>query len=122
MSMQIIYGKVINNEVVFEKGNRGVNLTEVLKNVCCDFFVEKKYMEDTEEISYKTMDYDVVKKFLANLIKVENKTWAEFKDAKGNTLREEKVNQLRDFSLVKNQIAGMLLQDCDNSSKVLVLI
>lgn len=41
MSMQIIYGKVVNSEVVFEKGNRGVNLTEVLKKVCCDFFVEK---------------------------------------------------------------------------------
>lgn len=79
-------------------------------------------MEDSEEISYKTMDYDVVKEFLANLIEVENKTWAEFKDAKGNTLKEEKGRQLKDFSLVKNQITGMLLQDCDNSSKVLVLI
>lgn len=122
MSMQIIYGKVVGNEVLFEKGNHGVNMTESLKKNCYDFFVEKTYLEDGEEISYRTMDYEVVKKFLIHLIEIEKRTWKELKEAKGNTLKEEKAEQLRDYSLVKDQIAGMLLQDCDDNCKLLVLI
>ena len=122
MSMQIVYGKVVGNEVTFEKGNRGVNMTESLKKVCYDFFVEKSYLEDEEEVFYRTMDYAGVKKFLSHLIETENKTWKELKNAKGNTLKEEKAEQLRDYSLVKNQIAGMLLQDCNDNCKLLVLI
>ena len=121
MSMQIVYGKIVGNEVVFEKGNHGVNMTEALKRVCYDFFVERKYMDGTEEISYKTMDYETVKKFLNHLIEEENKIWNELKAAKGNTLKEEKTIQFKDCSLVKNQIAGMLLQDCDDNCKLLVL-
>ncbi len=122
MSMQIVYAKVVGKEVVFDDDNLGVNLTEWLKGICYNNFVDKPYQEDGEKIFYKTMDYKKTIKFLKQLVEIEDKIWEELKTVKGNSLREEKMTQFRDCSLVKNQIVGMLLQNCDEKYKILALI
>ncbi len=122
MSMQIVFAKLEGKEVSFEKGNRGVNLTAALSKVVNKYFVENSYMEEDEEVIYKTMDFANAKNLLIDIKNAESIIWNEIKATKGNTLKDEKIMQFRDFSLLKNQVIEMLLQECNANQKVLALI
>ena len=122
MSMQIVFPKLDGKEVIFEMTNRGVNLTDALRKIVDKYFVEKSYMEEDEEIFYRTMNFEDSKKLLNDIKKAEAIIFEDIKNAKGNSLKDEKIMQYRDLSLLKTQIIEMLLQDCNENQKLLALI
>lgn len=122
MSMQIVFAKLDGKEVIFEMTNRGVILTDALRKIVDKYFVEKSYMEEDEEIFYRTMNFEDSKKLLDDIKKAEAIIFEDIKNAKGNSLKDEKIMQYRDLSLLKTQIIEMLLQDCNENQKLLALI
>lgn len=122
MSMKIVFAKLDGKEVIFEMTNRGVNLTDALRKIVDKYFVEKSYMEEDEEIFYRTMNFEDSKKLLDDIKKAEAIIFEDIKNAKGNSLKDEKIMQYRDLSLLKTQIIEMLLQDCNENQKLLALI
>lgn len=122
MAAQIIYGKMMNKEISFAGFDETINLTDYLKKVCRTYFVDKLFLEDEEEITYPVITTDEIYSLLGILEESETELWAELKEARGAERKSELLGNLKDVAFMKNTIIKMLLQDCPNTEKLLVLI
>ena len=122
MATQILYGRVIDKEISFADFDETINLTNYLKKICRKFFVDKTYMEDEDEIEYPVVTFDKISSLLNVLTKSESELWLELKETRGVEKRTELLGNLKDVAFLKNSIIKMLLQECPNKEKLLVLI
>ena len=111
MAMQIIYGKMKGQEIVFPESCRKVNVTEALEPICDEFFKKETFIEDEEEIYYKVATKDQVRAIVTQADKEIEELLAKLKKTRGTEAREELLSNLYDFSLLKTTIIEMLLTD-----------
>lgn len=121
MALQILYAKEAGRELKFGDFKDTVNLTEFLETVVGDLFVEKKYFEDEEEITYKVIDYKTIVKLSEKIKDHEDKIFNEIKNTRGNEKKQELILKLKDLVLLSNVIIKALLQECKNTAKLVVL-
>ena len=121
MALQILYAKEAGRELKFGDFKDTVNLTEFLETVVGDLFVEKKYFEDEEEITYKVIDYKTIVKLSEKIKDHEDKIFNEIKNTRGNEKKQELILKLKDLVLLSNVIIKALLQECKNKAKLVVL-
>ena len=122
MASQIIYGRSVNKEISFAAFDQTINLTDYLSKTCRTFFVDETFLEDEEEISYPVVTTDKISNMLKILTEHEVELMKELQVARGNEKKKELLGYQKDLSLLKNNIINMLLQDCPNAEKLLVLI
>ena len=122
MAAQVLYGRVDNKEIVFANFDETINMTEYLKKICKDCFVEENFLEEEEEITYPIVTFDRISSLFEILTENESTLWAEIKETRGAEKRTELISNMKDVALLKNSIIKMLLQDCPNTEKVLALI
>lgn len=122
MAAQIIYAKESGKLLEFGNFDDTVNLTDFLDETVGDLFVEKKYYEDEDELSYRVVDYKNITNLVKKVKESEDKKIDELKDARGNEKKMELIEQIRDLSLVYQTVIKALLQDCKNEAKVIALI
>lgn len=122
MATQILYGRIDNKEIAFGDFDETVNLTDYLKKICRDCFIEETFLEDEEEITYSVITFEKIGSLLKILIESETVLLAELKEARGTEKKSELLSNLKDVALLKNSIIKMLVQDCPNDVKLLALI
>ena len=122
MAVQIIYGRRNEKEISFADFNETINLTDYLKKICRSVFEEEIFTEDDEEIAYPVISFDKIGSLLDLLTKNEGGLWDELKETRGTEKKAELLSNLKDVALFKNLIIKMLLQNCPNTEKLLVLI
>lgn len=122
MAAQILYGRRNDKEISFADFDETINLTDYLKKVCRPSFVDETFIEDEEEITYPVISIDKIDSLLCSLAESETGLWTELKETRGSEKKAELLSNLKDVALLKNVIIRMLLQDCPNTEKLLVLI
>ena len=122
MAAQILYGRRNDKEISFADFDDTINLTDYLKKVCRSTFVDETFIEDEEEITYPVISVDKIGSLLSSLSESETGLWTELKETRGSEKKAELLRNLKDVALLKNVIIRMLLQVCQNTEKLLVLI
>ncbi len=122
MATQVLYAKEVGKELKFGDLNDTVNLTEFLDKEIGDFFKEKKYYEDDEEISYRIVSYAGINKLVESISSAESKLLDELKEARGNEKKGELISRLKDLTLLEKVIFKALLQKSENCAKVIALL
>lgn len=122
MAVQILYARKIGKELAFGNLDHTVNMTEFLKEVIGDLFVEKVFFEDDEEISYRVIEYKNIGELVDAIHVSEERIQEELKTVRGNEKRIELVSKLKDLSLLNQVIFKALLQKGGNNAKVIALL
>lgn len=122
MAAQILYGSRNDKKISFADFDETINLTDYLKKVCRSTFEDETFIEDEEEITYPVISVDKIDSLLCSLAESETGLWTELKETRGSEKKAELLSNLKDVALLKNTIIKMLLQDCPNTEKILVLI
>ena len=122
MSAQILYAKETGKELSFGSLNDTINMTDFLNETVGNLFIEKKYYEEEDEISYRVIEYKDIKKLAKSVRESEEILLDELKTVRGNEKRTELVLKMKDLSLLKQVIIMALLQEGDNNTKVLALL
>ncbi len=122
MAVQILYAKETGKELAFGNLDDTLNMTDYLREIIDEMFVEKEYSEDDEEISYRVVEYKNIGKLVEVSRAAEEEILEKLKDVRGNEKRTELVLKLNDLSLLNQVIFKALLQDCEDSAKVVALL
>lgn len=122
MAAQILYGRMNNKEISFAPFDETINLTDYLKKVCSAYFIDDNFLEDGEELTYPVVYIDRISSLLKVLDQSEDRLWMDLKETRGIEKKTDLLSNLKDVALLKNTIIKMLMQDCPNSEKLLVLI
>ncbi len=122
MAVQILYAKETGKELAFGNLDDTINMTDYLREVIEKMFVEKEYTEDDEGITYKVVEYKNIGKLVEVSRASEEEILGELKDVRGNEKRTELVLKMKDLSLLNHVIFKALLQDCEDSAKVVALL
>lgn len=122
MAVQILYAKETGKELAFGNLDDTLNMTDYLRDIIDEMFVDKEYSEDDEEISYRVVEYKNIGKLVEVSRAAEEEILEKLKDVRGNEKRTELVLKLNDLSLLNQVIFKALLQDCEDSAKVVALL
>lgn len=122
MATQILYAKEVGKELKFGNMRDTVNMTEFLYEQVGDFFEEKTYYEDQDEISYRIVSYAGVNSLIEKIGSTETKILDELKEVRGNEKKSELISKLKDITLLEKVIFKALLQAGENNTKVIALL
>lgn len=122
MATQILYAKEVGRELKFGNMSDTVNMTEFLDEQVGDFFEEKTYYEDQDEISYRIVSYAGVNSLIEKIGSTETKILDELKEVRGNEKKSELISKLKDITLLEKVIFKALLQAGENNTKVIALL
>lgn len=113
MAMQIMFASISGNNIKYPKESHCINLTANLKPICDEFFEEKTFLEDGEEIIIQVVRHEKVKEFSERIEKNVTELLGELKITKGDGAKEKIITDIKDYVLLRSLIISMLV-----SSKV----
>ena len=119
MAMQIVYGYKDEEELVVPEQKR-VYLTENLRKVCGELFIEEIFFEDDEEVIYEVILQKECEKVNIEIDILIERTIESLKIIKGNEEKSIYLNKIRDYMLLKTQLIEMLLLKKENMYLALV--
>ena len=74
MAMQIMFASISGNNIKYPEESHCINVTANLKPICDEFFEEKTFLEDGEEIIIQVVRHEKVKEFSERIEKNVSET------------------------------------------------
>ncbi len=108
MAMQIMPGKINGKSISYEDGCKEINVTDVLRSICDDYFEEETVLEEDEEITIEVVHSD---KIIPLSQRIETEIFSlldKLQNAKGDTVRKEIVIDIKDLILFRSLIISAL--------------
>ena len=108
MAMQIMPGKIDGKGISYEDDCKEINVTDVLRAICDDYFEEETVLEEDEEITIEIVHSD---KIIPLSQRVETKIFSlldKLQNTKGDAARKEIVRDIKDLILFRSLIISAL--------------